>query len=92
MVVHGVFDTTHSLVQEESRKSHVEDEAAEGVATTQPQRECRIRAPHKLSKIIIKAGCQETEDVRAAHARTCDPTCVMHPRAHGLSWGRQLVC
>ena len=86
-VVHGVFDSTALC-----RKSHVENVAVEGVATTQHNAISISRPTQAHNKIIIKADRQETEDIRAAHAHTCDPTCVMHPRAHGLSWGRQLVC
>ena len=86
-VVCGVYDSTALC-----RKSHVENVAVEGVATTQRNAISILRPTQAHNKIIIKAGRQEAEDIRAAHAHTCDPTCVMHPRAHGLSWGRQLVC
>ena len=86
-VVCGVYDSTALC-----RKSHVENVAVEGVATTQRNAISILRPTQAHNKIIIKAGRQEAEDIRAAHAHTCDPTCVMHPRAHGLSWGRQPVC
>ena len=62
-VVCGVYDSTALC-----RKSHVENVAVEGVATTQRNAISILRPTQAHNKIIIKAGRQEAEDIRAAHA------------------------